>query len=69
LALGERDRLNGDQSDAFTQAVNDRLQKVVACAPANVYVIDPAVLDAHLYEVTFVQTGLYQVTGHPAGNC
>jgi hypothetical protein len=69
LALGERDRLGGDSSDVFTQAVNARLQTAIACAPAAVYVIDPAVLDADLYDVAYVQTGLYQVKKHPAGNC
>jgi transmembrane protein TMEM260 (protein O-mannosyltransferase) len=70
LALGERDRLGGDStSDAFTQAVDARLQKAIACAPATVYVVDPAVLDPTLYEVTYVQTGLYQVISYPAVSC
>jgi hypothetical protein len=69
LALGERDRLNSDASDALTQAVDARLQKTIACAPAGVYIVDPAILDPTLYEVAYVQTGLYQVTKHPAGNC
>ncbi|MEO8607195.1 MAG: DUF2723 domain-containing protein [Chloroflexota bacterium] len=69
LALGERDRLNSDASDALTQAVDARLQNAIACAPAAVYVIDPAVLEANLYAVTYVQTGLYQVTKYPAEKC
>jgi transmembrane protein TMEM260 (protein O-mannosyltransferase) len=72
LALGERDRLGGDgTSDVFTQAVNARLQTAIACAaaPAGVYVVDPAILDVNLYEVTYVQTGLYQITKHPPNSC
>jgi hypothetical protein len=69
LALGERDRLNSDASDALTQAVDARLLTAVACAPADVYVVDPAVLDADRYEVAYVQTGLYRVTKHPPENC
>ncbi|MBZ0286541.1 MAG: DUF2723 domain-containing protein [Anaerolineae bacterium] len=69
LALGERDRLGGDSSDTLAQAVDVRLLQAVACAPAEVYVVDPAVLDADRYEVAFVQTGLYQVTEHPPAAC
>lgn len=69
LALGERDRLNTDASDVLTQAVDARLLNMVACAPGEVYVVDPAALDVNLYEVAYVQTGLYRVTSHPAADC
>src|SRR5262249_31186912 len=36
LALGERDRLGGADTDALTQAVDQQLQTAVACAPGTV---------------------------------
>jgi hypothetical protein len=69
LALGERDRLTSTASDALTQAVDARLLQAVACAPGDVYVVDPAALDVNLYEVAYVESGLYRVTSHPTADC
>jgi len=69
LTLGERDRLGGEDSDALDEAVDRRLRAVVACAPAAVYVVDPAILDVDVYEVAFVQTGLYRITARPESGC
>ena len=68
LTLGERDRL-GASFDALTEAVDARLNQVIACAAAAVYVVDPAILDADLYPVQYVQSGLYRVTGFPPSDC
>jgi len=68
LALGERDRLDGD-SAGLSQAVDARLESLIRCAPGPVFVVDPAILAADTYPVEYIQTGLYRVTGRPAGGC
>ena len=65
LALGERDKLGGD-STHLAQAMDARLQNVMVCASGQLFVVDPAILDADLYPVEYVQTGLYRVTDFPA---
>jgi hypothetical protein len=69
LALGERDRLGADASADLQTAVDERLQNLIACAPADVFVVDPAVLNPDQYQMTFIETGLYRITSHPDTDC
>jgi hypothetical protein len=68
LALGERDQLDGD-STHLAEAMDARLQNVMVCASGQIFVVDPAILDADLYPVEYVQTGLYRVTDFPQTDC
>jgi hypothetical protein len=53
----------------FTEANNKEVASIVACAPAEVYMIDPGFMLSGMYQFEFVQTGLYRVIGFPQSAC